>query len=75
MVGLIGDAPGSWCPEDERRKLVPTPEPQNHPEANSTPSLRGGASSLEAPSMQLAATKIITRKTTRFGGAAGMRAI
>ncbi|NGM51490.1 hypothetical protein G5B46_17910 [Caulobacter sp. 602-2] len=25
--------------------------------------------------MQLAATKIITRKTTRFGGAAGMRAI
>ncbi|AYV49489.1 hypothetical protein CFHF_16160 [Caulobacter flavus] len=25
--------------------------------------------------MQLAATKIITRKTTRHGGAAGMRAI
>ncbi|PLR28993.1 hypothetical protein SGCZBJ_00045 [Caulobacter zeae] len=25
--------------------------------------------------MQLAATKIITRKTTRYGGAAGMRAI
>jgi len=25
--------------------------------------------------MHFAATKIITRKTTRFGGAAGMRAI
>ncbi|WP_172270424.1 hypothetical protein [Caulobacter sp. RHG1] len=25
--------------------------------------------------MSFAATKIITRKTTRFGGAAGMRAI
>jgi hypothetical protein len=37
--------------------------------------LRGDASPLEAPPMQFSATKIITRKTTRFGGAAGMRAI